>query len=438
MKVMRIEACFDSHVHWQATGEFVGRLRLDSIKKSEDLHSLKVEASHQRGDWILGFGWDESKWDFAPSRHLLDRMFPNQPVAFTRCDGHALWVNSEALRRASLLNSHASEIQGGRIDRESSIERLPTGVLVDRAMEVVQRWIPPLEAREIRRDLLAGAKIFNTQGFTHIRDMTCSAAQWNEAIKLDEAGLLTLAVEEYFWLRSIQEFDDVLNLAIRALKSQTQNLRVKGLKVFLDGALGSEGAWLSKCYHGTESRGLRLWNKTDLRQALVACWNVNLAVALHAIGDETVDWLVTVAQELKTEGHFGKIHIEHAELVRPETIEKMRSLDIACHMQPSHWLSDHQWLEGKVGDLARQAFPWRRLEEAGIELDFGSDAPIASPSVARTLEALEQSALKGIPALIHSPIRYLGHKDLDWAPNSYTEFKLNAPTRVVFRGQELI
>lgn len=431
---MRIEACFDSHVHWPFTGEWADRLKLGSLKSATDVTQLKIEPMHSRGEWLLGFGWDATKWPDPPHRKILDQIFPSTPVAFSRCDGHALWVNTEALKRAGLLENVPS-MQGGRFERDLSGQL--TGVLIDKAADLVHDKIPKASGAEMRRQLLKAVKVFNDAGYTHIRDMTCSEPQWHEALKLDQSGLLTLAVEEYFWLNSPSEWDQVFALFKKARLEQSLNLRAKGLKVFMDGALGSEGAYLSKCYHQRDHQGLLLWDKAALENVLRPCWEENIDVAIHVIGDEAADQVVALAASLKDKGVTGPLHLEHCELLRPETIEKMKGLSVFCHLQPSHWLSDRAWLKEKIGSLSEWAFPWRRLQEADIPFDFGSDAPIEPPVVPRIFEALEISAENGIPRLLGSPTRYMSHGDLSWAPNTFSLFESMQPTQVVFRGEHL-
>ncbi|MBX3022567.1 MAG: amidohydrolase family protein [Bdellovibrionales bacterium] len=432
---MRIDACFDSHVHWAATGEFSQRLRLDGLKSAADIARLTPEAHHYRGEWLLGFGWDDNGWSERPHRRVLDTWMPERPVALSRCDGHSLWLNSEALKRAGLSKS-SSDPQGGRLERDHDGEL--TGVVLDQAAEEVEKHIPAISPFEMRRYLLKAMQIFNEAGFTHIRDMTCDERQWNEAMRLDQSGVLTLAVEEYFWLKLVSDLDAQLELCERARKEQTNNLRVMGLKLFLDGALGSEGAWLSRCYHGSDNKGLILWEKPALTETLRRAWEKGLHVAIHAIGDEAADYVMNIAHELKAAGHEGALDIEHAELVRPETIEKMKGMNVRCHLQPSHWLSDQRWLQQKIGDLTAHAFPWRRLQEQAIPFDFGSDAPIEPASLARTFQALRDSAEAGIPRLLGSPASYMGHSDLSWAPNSFTLLQDEKPKQVVFRGEHIL
>jgi hypothetical protein len=215
-------------------------------------------------------------------------------------------------------------------------------------------------------------------------------------------------------------------------------LRVKGLKLFLDGALGSEGAWISQCYHGRDHHGLVLWEDLALREVLVRAWSEGLEVAVHAIGDAACDKMVDIARAVKESGTSGVLHLEHAELLRSETLQKMKTIDVRCHLQPSHWLSDRKWLEQKVGELSAHAFPWRRLQEAEIPFDFGSDSPIESASLSRTFQALRESAEAGVPRLLGSPTTYMSYSDLAWAPNSFTLLSDERPAQVVFRGEHIL
>jgi predicted amidohydrolase YtcJ len=434
---MRIDACYDSHVHWAATGEFIQQLRLGDLASPGDILSVRPEKQHFRGEWLTGFGWDDNKWNAKPSRAELDQWFPNSPVALSRCDGHALWCNTEALKRAGLMGgAAAAEPKGGRIERDD--KGLPTGLLVDQAMEIVENLIPPPTAFEVRRHLLEGVHRFNLAGFTHIRDMTSDETQWNEAVKIDGTGLLTLAVEKFFRVQNPGVLDSVLTLMEKAKAEAPENLRVKGIKIFLDGALGSEGAWLSKCYCGRSHSGLRLWEENALREIMIKTWEKGFDVACHAIGDEAADLIVRIAAGLNKEGRKGVLHIEHGEIIRGDTIEKMRGLPFEVHLQPSHWLTDQAWLKNKVGDLIEHAFPWRRLQEAEVPFDFGSDAPIEPASIGRTFQALRQSAEAGIPRLLGMPNSHMSHKDLSWAPNSFTLLEEETPVQVVFRGENLV
>lgn len=434
----RITNCYDSHVHWLATGEIADRLSLHDLKSPQDVRSLKVDPHNYRGDWLLGFGWNQNAWagEAFPRREHLDDAFGDTPVAFSRVDGHALWTNTAALKRAGLLDGHSIDPPGGKILRDQ--DGTPTGVLIDKASQTIESLIPKRTDTDTARSLLRGMRIFNQAGFTHIRDLTCDHQQWQEAVKLDRSGLLTMAVEQYFSVEEGQDFHVALQLANDARKFKTKNLRVKGIKVFVDGALGSEGAWLSCGYSSGTGHGLRLLDMAELKEIMIEAWNLQLDLAVHIIGDEAAHQTMLTYNEVFNRGISGALHLEHAELLRPETVAQMAGRNVHCHMQPCHWLSDHVWLEKKIGALKEFAFPWRALQEAQVAFDFGSDSPIERPSLTDNLRALAESADQGVPRLLGDPIKYHCHPDLSWVPNTYTVFTSGRPTEVVFAGEHIL
>jgi predicted amidohydrolase YtcJ len=435
----RVTNCYDSHVHWLATGELSGQLKLHDLKSPSDVKSLKVQPQHFRGEWLLGFGWNQNGWAKSefPHRSELDEAFgPDVPVAFARADGHAHWVSTAALKRAGLFDQPVSDPPGGRILRDS--EGRPTGVLIDKAEKILDVHIPKRTAADAKRALLRGMQIFNQAGFTHIRDLTCDEIQWSEAVKLEYSGLLTLAVEQYFSVEEGMDFSVALDMAEAAKKIPTRRLRVKGIKVFVDGALGSEGAWLSHEYSSGTGHGLRLLDMAELKEIMIESWRRDLDLAVHVIGDEAAHQTLLTFDEVHKRGISGRLHLEHAELLRGETIELMRGRQVRAHMQPCHWLTDHHWLEEKIGALKQHAFPWRALQEAQVPFDFGSDSPIERPSVADNIRALDESAGQGIGRLLGDPLIYHSHPDSAWVPNTYSIFADGIPTEIVFAGEHIL
>lgn len=439
----RIESCYDSHVHWAATGEFSERLMLTSLGSAKEVLQLPKENLTLRDGWVLGFGWDQTHWPDADQLHLrlLDQWMPNKPVLFTRIDGHVGWANSSALRKAGWINEQGElridVPKGGRIEVDSSGKA--TGLLVDKAYEMFLNKVPKAQPNELRRHLLKASQIFHREGFTHIRDVGGNMEQWTAAMVLDRSQVLNIAVEMFFHVEDLNDLQKYLIFIEGAKKVATPNLRPKGVKIFLDGALGSEGAWVSEGYRSGSGHGLQILNETEIEDVFRETWEKNLEVAIHVIGDAAVHQVVSIAHRLKQQDVHGRLHLEHVEIARPETITMMKGLDVVCHLQPCHWLSDHRWLKEKVGEkLYGFSFPWRRLQQEEIEFDFGSDSPIEPPNAARTVQAIHESAENGIPKLLGNPERFMSYPDRAFAPNSYSIFKSGRPTQVVFRGDHLI
>ncbi|MBX7232009.1 MAG: amidohydrolase family protein [Bdellovibrionales bacterium] len=443
-----IPHCRDSHVHWLATGEVSLQLKLSGLRSPSDVFKLQIKPHHFRQNWLLGFGWDQNFWlqkEF-PHRKVLDECFGfDFPVAFTRKDGHALWVNTTAMKLAGAKNgivweSLKDNFLGGRIEREQS--GIPSGVFIDEAMKFIDQMIPQATPSEQQRSLLKGMNIFNQAGFTHVRDMTCNEDQFQSAIHLEQSGILTLAVEQFFEVSPRQTFSQALDLAVRAKKQNLRLIRPLGIKVFMDGALGSEGAWLGCQYKSGSGHGLTLLSLDSLGEIFHSTWDQNLQLAVHVIGDEAVHQVILTYLRIKeersrTRKFIGPLHLEHFELVREETLLLMKGLDIHCHLQPCHWLSDHKWLNQKINLNKICFFPWRNLQNLNLPFSFGSDSPIESPSVGQNLLALEQSSHAGVKSLLGDPLIYHSHPDVSWVPNCYTHFADGVPTEVVFDGVHL-
>lgn len=437
----RISNCYDSHVHLAATGEIPLRLNLRDLKSPREVAQLQIADSHYKGDWVIGFGWDQSEWTDAPHRSWLDEVFGSTPVVFSRVDGHVYWVNSEVLKRVGWLDDRGQlkgtipVVEGGEIPLDA--RGLPTGVLVDAAKNFVEPMIPPTSSTEMQSYLLSGMREFHQNGFTHIRDMSCSELQWNELLKLEASGLLTLAIEQTFSAETPEEFDGALALAKRALKIPLKKIRPHAMKVYYDGALGSDGAWLSQPYQhliGQNYRGFRLTDKTGMQEFMRRSWELPLPIAVHTIGDQAAHEVVQAAVELWEKGFTGSLFLEHAEVLRPDTLQLMKGRPVQCYLQPCHWLSDRQWLKEKLGSLVQHVFPWRALEEAEIPFYFGSDSPISPPSLKDNWEALRLSPEWGVPALKGEPEFYHTHPDATWIPNTYSTFVDGHVTQVHFAG----
>ena len=445
---MRIENCFDSHVHWLKTGEIDSYVPLQSLTEPNDLSSLSIQSHHYCQDWLLGFGWDQNHWDSQlwdlqegfPTRHLLDQYFPDHPVHFIRADVHASWVNSKALEVIGLLGKTPQEFpdpEGGVIVRDE--RGSPTGVLLDAARDLVFAAEPQRDEAYQLRCLKRAMRGFNQRGFTHIRDMTCNIHQWQLARQLEQEGELTLGVEEFFFQPSAEDYATAMSEALAARKDQSELLRVQGVKLFVDGALGSEGAYLSRPYPSGSGQGLLIIERELLCEIFRKCWECDLIPAVHAIGDQAVHEVVMAAWSLKEgKGIEGPLHIEHAQVVRPETLQIMKQIDVTCFLQPCHWLSDQSWLKEKLGGLVNHCFPWRQMEKHQIPFFFGSDSPVESASLDLNCRALVEAEAWGVPAPEKSWTFYHSHPDSHWLPKSYCEFDGKTVKEVFFCGRKIV
>lgn len=416
--LLKIPRLYDSHVHWLGTGQIAVGLQLFDLASAEDIATVQIEPHHFRGKWLVGFGWDQSKWanSALPGKEILDRVFPNHPVMLQRVDGHCSWLNSVALDQLGFECSHP-------------------GILQEEEHFQAYASLPHLSELQIRQALKKGMQIFNQAGFTHIRDMTCDESQWWGAKALDEAGELTLYVQENFLCQQPRDVDKVLEFLEKARAHETKHLKAEGIKIFFDGTLGSNTAWLSQCSCAPHKFS---WGSDDLETLFKKTWSKGFEVAVHTIGDEAAHQVVLAARKvMATNQYTGWFNLEHVEVLRPETISMMKALHVRCHMQPCHWLSDRAWLKEKLGDLYKHAFPWGALSKMGIPLYFGSDSPVAKCSFWDNEKAVKESVREKIPAL-KGEIEAYHSSPISSLTETYTVFENQDLKEIVFDGKTIL
>lgn len=435
---MLLRNLYDSHSHVVSTGQLERQWSLSEFSSLTDLRPESAP-SWRRGEWLLGFGWDENRlkegrcWSLAQ----LDGLFPEMPIYFSRCDGHAGIINSAGLRwlaRHGLMTADLSSIHGGTFGEAfaGSGDLLAT----ENSHFRILQSIPAPDGQEIREAILAACARFNREGYTHVRDMEGNADFFRAALELEAEGRQTMQIDWNFVCERLEDVEKVLRELQEMRSRQSRCNRIAGFKFYMDGSLGSRTALLSRPYADQPEAGPELicWVPEDVEKMIETVWRAGFAVACHTIGDEAVDIVVEIARQVSARGIAGHLHLEHVEILRDETIQKMKPLHVRCHLQPCHWLSDRIWLKERVGFLHRYAFPWAALRRAKIPMSFGHDSPIEPPVIASTLRALRESAEAGIPALGEDPWRFMSHPDFDAVPGE-TLFEDDQVLEVRFDGK---
>lgn len=399
----KISNLYDSHVHWMYTGQVLQSWNLKKIKHPQEILDAPITPHQFRGNWIVGFGWDESLWpeDFKIHRNFLDQKYLDQPLFLSRNDGHSSWVNTAGLKKLGLWSQN-----NDRTDIIIDETGWPTGHLKEKAHIESLMKLPEFTVKQKEEQLLLGANHFNRNGFTHIRDMTSNPVQWKLNQQLLASEQLFLHVEHWFVCESVASLDQVIQSALDCKKEENADMKLRGIKLFVDGSLGSHTAFLSQPYLGQNHLGQMNWSIDDISTCLEKVWSQHLEISLHSIGDECTHQIVIAARKVYAKGIQGKLHLEHTEILRPETIQMMKPLHIRCHLQPCHWFSDSVWLEEKLQSLYQFAFPWRMLENSKILFSFGSDSPIEESCWKRNLNAIENAAERNILSPKNPPMNY--------------------------------
>jgi predicted amidohydrolase YtcJ len=373
-----IPGLIDAHGHVMALGFQLMLLDLsDTNSLAEAQAAIRAYAAENpEMPWIIGFGWNQEKWGLGrfPTAADLDAAVPNRPVWLQRVDGHAGWANSAAMAAAKITPA-SKPPEGGRIEMADG---KPSGVFIDAAMALVDQAKPKPLARDLDRAfLLAQAKLLE-QGVTTITDMGTTIADWQAFRRAGDRKRLAMRILSYG--------GDIDNMTIIAGGEPTpwlydDKLRMVGVKLIVDGALGSRGAWLKAPYADAPGqKGLPLLTPAQLRNKMVRASMDKFQVAIHAIGDaanaEALGAIADLTADLPGERRW---RIEHAQVIDPADLPRFAELKVVASMQPVHQTSDRVMAEARLGPARLTgAYAWRSLEKAGARLAFGSDVPVES------------------------------------------------------------
>ncbi|WP_257462368.1 amidohydrolase [Archangium lipolyticum] len=377
----------DAHAHLAGLGRSLTVARLEGARSVDEVIQRLGEAPSTsfQGDWLVGKGWDQNGWPGKafPGRAELDARFAKTPVYLTRVDHHAAWVNGEALRRAGITRE-TPDPAGGRILRDTKGE--PTGVLVDNAMDLVAGVVPPPTDEQLEARLSAALARCAEVGLTGVHDAGMDLRTFRRLQMWDMAGRLPVRV---YAMADGQGGDRQTYLELGTYSGRM--LEMKAVKFLLDGALGSRGAALHEPYSDAPGEtGLLLMEPEELSARTWAFMERGFQVCIHAIGDRAntlvVDTLIRASAGTGTKALRHRV--EHAQILRPEDIEKLGEAGLVASVQPTHATSDMGWAEARLGaERLKGAYAWRSLKEAGAVLALGSDFPIENPDVLAGLYA---------------------------------------------------
>lgn len=372
----------DGHCHLYGLGSWSEQVSLKGAASEAEAVARVVEAARGRtaGEWLTGRGWDQNPWGGAfPTRASLDAALGDRPVALTRVDGHALWVNGAALRLAG-IGKDTPDPPGGKIVRDAAGQ--PTGVLVDMATALVEQKIPAAPAEARLRRIKAAAAEAVAAGLTGVHEMGIDDATVAAYHTLEESGELPLRV--YAYLEATPALVD--GLAARPLEPDDGDdyFALVGVKLFADGALGSRGAALAADYSDEPgNRGLWITSPDELTRSVAKATSAGWQVATHAIGDAAVHATLDAYEAAITAEPDSdlRLRVEHAQVMTDDDIARLARLKVIASMQPTHATSDMPWAEARLGPVRiRGAYAWRKVLTAGGLIVAGSDFPVEETS----------------------------------------------------------
>ncbi|UVO54868.1 amidohydrolase [Sphingomonas sp. SUN039] len=370
---------FDAHGHVMGLGIAALTLDLSETKTLAEAQAKVADyaKAHPERRWIIGRGWNQEVWGLGrfPTAADLDAVVADKPVLLERVDGHAVWANSAALAAAGVTAKSVSP-PGGRIEKLAS--GAPTGVLVDAASALVEKAVPQPLPAERELALASAQDVLLSLGITAIADMGTSPDDWNAMRRAGDKGALRVRIISY-----ANSIDTALSVAGSGPTPwlYDDRLRMVGIKMYADGALGSRGACLKKPYADAPGQtGLCFLDDTKMRNIMSRAAMNNLQVATHAIGDAANAQVLGAIEELvQTYKGDRRWRIEHAQIVDPADLPRFGKNGIIASMQPVHQTSDRKMAEARL-DPPRLAgaYAWASMLKNGSVLAFGSDVPVES------------------------------------------------------------
>ena len=376
-----IPGLIDAHGHVFGLGEQL--TQLDLAGSASLAAALKAAAAYAAANpslaWLRGRGWNQEIWKLGrfPTAQELDGAVADRPMWLERVDGHAGWANSRALTLAGITNS-TPDPAGGKIMRDAN--GVATGVLVDAAMELVAKAMPPVTEAQARTMLDRSLQTIAAMGLTSVHDAGVNVTQDALYRQYADSGKLTARV--YGMIGAVgADFDRLAQAG--PLKSYAQDMyALRSVKLYSDGALGSRGAALLAPYSDEpKSHGLLFTPSAQMSGQMEKAMKRGYQVNVHAIGDAGNRQILDAYEQLlrKTGSANLRHRMEHAQVVAMRDIARFKKLAIVPSMQPTHATSDMNMAEQRVGaERIKGAYAWRTFLKQGSRIACGSDFPVES------------------------------------------------------------
>lgn len=363
---------YDAHCHFFALAHGLHQVNLVGANSMEEvIERVKTfRMKFPKDAWIIGHGWDQNLWtnENFPDNKELNTVFPDVPVYLSRIDGHAALANNTALQLANI--SLQNQPVGGLIVREGN---MPTGVLIDNAMDLVQQKIPLPSEAQLTELLLEAEKACFSVGLTSLGDAGLSIEEIDLLKKLYKQNRLRIG-EYAMAMLDTATFRDVVKKGMY----QHGQLTMRSFKIVADGALGSRGACLLHPYSDAATQqGFLLQKPAILDTIIRELAQTDFQVNVHAIGDSTNRFILHTFNKYLKNNNTKRWRIEHAQIVQPDDYPLFTSASLIPSVQPSHATSDMYWAKDRLGnDRLRYAYAYKQLLRAASSLALGSDFPV--------------------------------------------------------------
>lgn len=395
----------EGHAHPEAYGNVLRSLKVRDVSKEEILRRVADAVKEtEPGKWLIaGIGFNNEIWadPSYPTKEELDAVSADVPVFIPRMDGHMAWVNSRAFELCGITKDTANP-EGGEFFRTASGEL--QGCVVDEAMKMIQQHIPEKTMGERKEDYLAAQQSFLACGITSVNDMSVEMESIQALTELCEEG--KMKVRYYGGLMDFTGKN--ANAEKRAFLATCpkiglykDHLSFRCCKFLGDGAVGAQSAHLKEAYADRPGHtGIGMYTDEELYEAFKEAADHGMQIAIHAIGDATIEQVLNTYRRLQEEKDYGdhRWRLEHFQTVTSDTPEQAAALHVIPSMQPMHAPNSAGMAPRRLGpDRVHGAYAAGRVLRGTGIVSLGSDAPVATPSpfsgmhaaITRTNDALE-------------------------------------------------
>lgn len=364
-----VPGLIDAHCHFLGLGFNEQAVDLVGTTSFDEVVTRVLDFQNKRkNDFILGRGWDQNDWEEKkfPNKKLLDKLFPNTPIALTRIDGHAILCNQAALDLGNVTIS--SKVEGGEVVIENGEL---TGVLVDNAEFLVMEHWPEPTRKDAVNALLEAQKTCFDLGLTTVDDAGLGQYAIELIDSLQKSGDLKMRV-----YAMVSASEDNLDYFLGKGIIKTDRLNVRSFKFYADGALGSRGAMLREPYSDKPGHlGLMVTDLETLNKSAERIANSDYQMNTHAIGDSANHAVLQTYNKVLKGKSDRRWRVEHAQIVSPEDFDLYKN--VMPSIQPTHATSDMYWAEDRVGEeRIKGAYAYKQLLKAYGKVALGTDFPV--------------------------------------------------------------
>ena len=388
----------ESHAHFLGLGNSMMILDLNSAVNWDEIIALVAEAAEKAGPgkWIVGRGWHQEKWDPVPELNVegypihtvLSSATPFNPVMLYHASGHAIFTNKKAMDLAGIDTSTANP-DGGKIVRDS-LSKKAIGVFEEEAASLIyneyNKFLNSKSASEKKQEVHKKIKLAMHECLQNGITSFCDAGESFEVIDLlkeqVDSGKIKVRLNVMIGASNNQLEKNISDYKI--LNYGNDFLTVRAIKVYIDGALGSRGAWMLDEYSDLPGHsGLNVTSLSSLRKTAVIAINNGFQLCTHAIGDKGNREILNIYESTfkkYPDKNELRWRIEHAQHLSNRDIDRFSKLGIIAAMQGIHCTSDAVFVKKRLGAVrAKQgAYVWRKLIDSGALICNGTDAPVES------------------------------------------------------------